>query len=235
MNKTYGPLSLLTVSRADRTSVLMHYMVEDFSGLDWDLAPWQAWPQRSIPEPTASQTVGPALDATTRRRLHGLASLLEMSHEEAERWYAEYWLVYTVLSAYAGPLHASGWGFVQMVARLDGLTQRARTLLPRMRVPGFECLQVTQDSLVVRLREDRPRSARFLRGILHRLAADFQVDITLHEQPTLGESAVCVEAVPQGARIPGRAMAPAQPFPRLKPPAALPAPQRQNALGLLAV
>ncbi|MEN9572192.1 MAG: hypothetical protein RL514_47 [Verrucomicrobiota bacterium] len=237
MTTNFSPLSLLSTSRADRASVLMHYMVEDFAGLDWNLAPWQPRAVNPALEAAAPRPVGPALDDVTRRRLHALAGLIEMSREEVERWYVEYWLVYTVLSAYARPLHTSGWGFVQMVARLDGLTQRARTLLPRMQVPGFECLHVTQNSLVLRLREDRPRSARFLCGLLRRLAADFGVAITLREQPEQGASAVCVVVGTQVAEFPARVVEPhqpVQPSQRLRPAVALPAPQRRSALAVLA-
>lgn len=233
MTTTYTPLSFLSASHADRTSVLMHFMVEDFADFDWNLAPWQARPQRRDAAGSAHSGVGPALDEPMRRRLHGLAGLLEMSLCEADRWYADYWLVYTVLSAYARPCHANGWSFVQMVTRIDGLTQRARTLLPRTQVPGFECQQVTADGLVIRLREERPRAAAFLRGLLRRLAADFGVNITLSEHPELGASAVRLAVVHETAELPVRAEESVPPVRRLRPASVLSAPQRQNSLPLM--
>lgn len=238
MTTTYSPLTLLSASHADRTTVLMHYMVEDFAGLDWNLAAWRPRANSSARELTAPRPVGPALDDVTRLRLHALAGLLEMNREEAERWYAEYWLVYTVLSAYARPLHTSGWNFVQVIARLDGLTQRARTLLPRMRTPGFECLQVTQNSLVLRLREERPRSARFLGGLLCRLAADFGAEVTLSEPTEFGGAAVRVEVIAAVAERPVRDVPPitlSVPGRQLRPALMPSVPQRRHALALMAV
>ncbi len=234
MTTTYSPLSLLSASRTDRTSVLMHYMVEDFAGLDWNLAHWKARPGNAGTASLEPRPIGPALDDVTRRRLHALAGLIEMSREEAEQWYAEYWLVYTVLSAYARPLHSNGWEFVQMVARIDGLTQRARTLLPRLRVPGFECLQVTQTGLVLRLREERPRSACFLQGILRRLADDFGTEVTLSKKPEFGSSAIRVALVSQVAESPVRVVEPAPSVRRMKPAFTLSAPARQNSFAVMA-
>ncbi len=233
MTTNYSPLSLLSASRADRASVLMHYMVEDYAGLDWDLG-LRPPARGQRPDTGADRTSGPELDDATQRKLQVFASLLGLSRAEAERCYAEYWLVYTVLAAYARPMHANGWGFVQMVAQLDSLTQRAQTLLPRMRVPGFECLQLAKDSVVVRLREEHPMAAPFLRGLLRRLAADFGVELNLGECPEHGSSAVGVEVVTPA--VEGEPEWEAAPLiRRMKPAFSLPTPQRENRLQFLAV
>lgn len=220
MNGTHSPLSLLTASHADRASVLMHFMIEDFARLDGFLSLGQSKPS-AAPSPTSG---GPTLDGATRLRLHGLASLLMMTREEIERWYAEYWLAYTVMSAYAHPLHNNGWSFLQMLARLDGLTQRASTLLPRLRIPGIECVEFTTGSLVMRLREDRPRSVRFLHGLLRRLAADFGAKVTLSESPDFGDSAIRVtltESIPTTSALPA-------PVRQMRPSTHLPFPPRRD-------
>ncbi len=175
---------------------MIRYLIEDFGSPDWDLGPWQ--PVRRAG--AGSSPVGFGLDEAGLRRLHALARLLDMSRAEVEQWYAEYWLTYTVLAAYAQPLQATGWRLVQLLSGLDGLTQRARTLMPRLHLPGFECIEISGTGLVMRLRESRPRGDQFLRGMLRRLAADFGVVMEIESAPEHGSTAVRVTLSAQPTR-----------------------------------
>lgn len=195
MDGKFSPLRLLSAHSANRSAVLKHFMIEDLAGLhSCFLAEQPKQSARSLTTATAFG-VGPTLDAATRFRLHALAGSMSMSPEEVERWYTEYWLVYTVMSAYVRPSHVSGSDFVEMVMKLDSLIQRARIMLPRLSVSGIECLDVTANGLVMRLREDLPRSARFVCGLLRRLAVDFGVVVKLSEPSEFGDSAVRVEVM----------------------------------------
>ena len=159
-----SPLTLLAAPRADRANILVDFLLEDFAGLDLNSPPWLPLVTRS--ERTEGERPnGPTLDPVTRARLHALAGTLGLSAAEADEWFTEYWLIYTVLSAYVRPLQYSGRNFLQLIARLDRLTQRASLMLPRWRLPGLECFAVSEHSLVIRRREDRPRAARFVLGL----------------------------------------------------------------------
>lgn len=219
MNTNLRPLQLVNANQADRPSLMIRYLVEDFGAPDWELAPWQ--PVRRAT--AGSSPVGFGLDEAGLRRLHALAGLLEMSQAEIEQWYAEYWLTYTVLAAYAQPLHATGWRLVQLLAGLDGLTQRARTLMPRLKLPGLECFEVCGNGLVMRLREGRPRGERFLQGMLRRLAMDFGMAAELSPAPSYGPTAVRVTLLTLDSRSGWEDMPELVP----QPPASTAAPVRQ--------
>jgi|GEM_PF-3858822 hypothetical protein len=193
MNTQPRPFHLLNVSHNDRASLVISYMFEDFAGLDGGGVPWR---RRVRPQGTDEPCYNLGLNEAARGRLHALAGLLKMSRAEVEQWYAEYWLTYTVLAAYAQPLQATGWRLVQLLVGLDGLIQRARTLMPRLNLPGFETLEVEGDALVIRLRETRSRGHSFLRGMLRRLAADFGVEVDLSEAGEYGSAAVRLRVVP---------------------------------------
>ncbi len=198
MKTKYSPLTLLTASHADRASVLLDYMVEDYAGREWDLDAGASDGDSPAGDPDA-RAGGLPLDEPTRSKLTVFALMAEVSRKQAERCYAEYWLVYTVLAAYAHPLHANGWGFLQLLLQLDSLTSRAQALLPRVRVPSFECVAASRNSVVIRLREEHRMAAPFLRGLLVRLAADFGVAVKLSERPEHGDSALCVEVLPSAS------------------------------------
>jgi hypothetical protein len=236
MKQNLGPSHLLNTNQADRASLVMRYMIEDFAGLDCDLGPWQPRP-RSADTEDAYFSLG--LNQAARGRLHALAGLLEMNRAEIEQWYAEYWLTYTVLAAYAQPLHATGWRLMQLLSGLDGLTQRARTLLPRLRLPGLECLTVGPDTLVMRLREARPRGNCFLHGLLRRTALDFGVEVDLSDAPEHGATAVRLQVAAAGARGSWeKTPAPAPerlPVRRWRAPLSMPERRMQSAEALLAV
>jgi len=114
-------------------------------------------------------------------QLVGAASeVLKIPAETVLEAFGEHWVLHTAQQGYGGLMQANGSSFSEFLANLPGFHSKVQMLFPKLQPPGFECTDVTENSLRLHYRTHRAGLEHFVIGLMQGLGKLFNTPVTVN-------------------------------------------------------
>jgi hypothetical protein len=94
--------------------------------------------------------------------------------------FGEHWVLHTAQKGYGGLMQANGSTLPEFLANLPSFHSRVQMLFPNLRPPGFECTDVTKNSLKLHYRSHRAGLVHFVIGLMQGLGKSFNTPVIVH-------------------------------------------------------
>ncbi|MEM6663104.1 MAG: heme NO-binding domain-containing protein [Pseudomonadota bacterium] len=125
-------------------------------------------------------------DAITYDLVGAISRVLDVDPNEALKLFGEYWPSFAKETAIGRLFDFSGSSFVEFLESLDDMHDRMIMSLPDLRPPSFEVEHLSDGRYLLHYRSEREGLAPMVIGLLHGLAADFGVMISVDHSAVKG-------------------------------------------------
>jgi len=122
-------------------------------------------------------------DAITYGLVGATEAVLKMPAEKVLFSFGEYWVSAVAVGQYPEIMEKAGTDFISFVTSLDALHARISGLFPDYVPPSFRVADLTGDKFQLDYYSEREGLLVFVEGLLHGLAAHFNVTIQIEHVP----------------------------------------------------
>lgn len=120
-------------------------------------------------------------DAATYALVGAASEVLGLTPSDILQAFGEYWTKFTAQEGYGELMDSAGSTLPEFLQNLDQLHVRVGMMYPELKPPEFSCEDVTDDSLVLHYRSDRPGLDDLVIGLIRGLGSRFEVDVQVRQ------------------------------------------------------
>ncbi|MDX1931638.1 MAG: heme NO-binding domain-containing protein [Capsulimonadales bacterium] len=112
-------------------------------------------------------------DELTYRLVAAASRVLDTPPNDLLERFGEYWVLYTGKAGYGYLMDPSTSTMAEFLMHLNQMHRRIGMAFPHLQPPRFDCTHITEDSLRLEYRSDRPGLAPMVRGLIRGLSVLF--------------------------------------------------------------
>lgn len=161
---------------------LVNKAVRDFIEVNHGVEAWADVRRKADIRVEEFVSLSPYDDALTYALVGAAAERLKVSAEAFLEGLGVHWTAYAAEHGYGQLLDVAGNTFVAFLQGLDDLHTRVALQMPQLRPPGFECSEITENSVLLHYRSERAGLAPFVVGLIKGLGDRFGLSVTLEHR-----------------------------------------------------
>jgi len=120
-------------------------------------------------------------DAATYALVGAATEVLGLTSSQILQAFGEYWTEFTAAEGYGELMDSAGSTLPEFLQNLDQLHTRVGMMYPDLKPPEFSCEDVTDDSLRLHYRSERPGLDDLVIGLLRGLGKRFEVAVEVQQ------------------------------------------------------
>lgn len=95
--------------------------------------------------------------------------------------FGEHWVLYTAKEGYGDMLDFAGSTLKEFLGNLDMLHLRVQNMMPHLKPPKFECIEVSESEVELLYYSDREGLTPMVIGLLHGLGKRFNEEVVIQQ------------------------------------------------------
>ncbi len=167
---------------------LVNRAIQEFVTTEFGVPMWESIRQAAEVETPEFHGMEEYPDAVTYALVGAASAKLALPPERILEAFGEYWVLYTGRAGYGDLLRMAGDDFVGFLQNLDRLHARIGRAYPSLKPPAFQCTDITDSTLLLHYRSDRPGLTPLVIGLVKGLGKMFNtaVEIAVVEDKAAG-------------------------------------------------